>query len=71
MEDFLITEINGVGRELSETFWSLWLNFEPTKVGGCQTLIKNGDSVLWALIRDRQGGMRDVSISEQLAHSGV
>jgi hypothetical protein len=74
MDDFLITEINGVKNEPNFTFWSLWLNFKYATVGGCQAQIKTGDSVLWALIPqkfDAQGGTNDASIPERLAHSDV
>jgi hypothetical protein len=72
MEDFEITEIQGVQITPDANFWSLLLNFKFASVGGCQAQIKDGDSVLWALIPlEGPPGTSDVSISERLAHSGV
>jgi Domain of unknown function (DUF4430) len=48
-DDFFIKTINGEPSSGSE-YWQLALNYKPATVGGGQLLIKDGDSVLWALV---------------------
>ncbi|WP_103528274.1 DUF4430 domain-containing protein [Streptomyces sp. SM12] len=43
-EDYLVTEIDGVGQTDSE-FWLISVNGVATPVGGCQFIVQDGDEV--------------------------
>jgi len=47
LDDFLITRIASNSQDKHDS-WSLLLNYEFAKVGGCQLRVNVGDDVLWA-----------------------
>ncbi|KAF8957466.1 hypothetical protein BDZ97DRAFT_1669955 [Flammula alnicola] len=50
LDDIMITTIGGETAAPNSTFWQLALNFTRADRGGGQLQIRNGDSVLWALV---------------------
>src|ERR1700722_5620487 len=64
LDDFQITKIKTTAPP--GKFWSLWLNYKFANIGGGQLHIKEGDSVLWALIPEDSvnGGTKTHPLTE-------
>ncbi|KAF9520647.1 hypothetical protein BS47DRAFT_1378816 [Hydnum rufescens UP504] len=48
LDDFVISTIGDTAS--ADEGWRLFVNFKPTEKTGSRTLVKTGDSVLWALV---------------------
>jgi hypothetical protein len=47
IDDFFLDRIAGDTLDPNSQFWSLWINFAASDLGGCQKRISQGQDVLW------------------------